>query len=60
MEGHLYDTKITKAPIQCPGGRLRELEQVMAWRCTDDRPLPEIMLTRFTDACICGDELIAI
>ena len=26
------------------------LVQVMAWRRTDDKPLPEQMLTQFTDA----------
>ena len=27
-----------------------ELVQVMAWRRTGDKPLPETMLTQFTDA----------
>ena len=27
-----------------------ELVQVMAWRRTGDKPLPEAMLTQFTDA----------
>ena len=26
------------------------LDQVMAWRRTGDKPLPELMLTQFTDA----------
>ena len=26
------------------------LVQVMAWRGTDDKPSPELMLTKFTDA----------
>ena len=26
------------------------LVQVMAWHCTGDKPLPEAMLTQFTDA----------
>ena len=29
------------------------LVQVMAWRQTGDEPLPEPMLTQFTDAYIC-------
>ena len=28
------------------------LVQVMAWRRTGDKPLPELMLTQFTDAYI--------
>ena len=28
------------------------LVQVMAWRRTGDKPLPEPVLTQFTDACI--------
>ena len=30
------------------------LVQVMAWRQTSDKPLPEPMMTQFTDAFICG------
>ena len=30
------------------------LVQVIAWRRTGDKPLPEQTLTQFTDACICG------
>ena len=28
------------------------LVQVMAWRWTEDKPLPESMVTLFTDACM--------
>ena len=28
------------------------LVQVMAWRRTDDKPLPELMQTQFTDAYV--------
>ena len=28
--------------------------QVLAWRQTGDKPLPEPMMTQFTDAYICG------
>ena len=36
------------------------LVQVMAWRCTGNKPLPEPMLTQFTDTYTApgGDELI--
>ena len=35
------------------------LVQVMAWRRTGDKPLPELMLTQFTDTYVAlgGDEL---
>ena len=29
--------------------------QVMAWRRTGDKPLPELMLTQFTDAAALGE-----
>ena len=32
------------------------LDQAMAWRRTGAKPLPEPMLTRFTNATIGGDE----
>ena len=37
---------ISMSPIY----NMQELVQVMAWRCTGDKPLSEPMLTRFTDA----------
>ena len=39
-----------------PNGQINDnaaLGQVMAWRRTGDKPLPEPMLTQFTDAYIC-------
>ena len=33
-----------------PFDHKQALVQVMAWRRTDDKPLPEQMLTQFTDA----------
>ena len=35
-----------------PIGNKSALVQVMAWSRTGDKPLPEIMLTQFTDATI--------
>ena len=37
---------VPKGPI----GNKPALVQVMAWRRTGDKPLPEAMLTQFTDA----------
>ena len=28
------------------------LVQVLVWRQTDDKPLPEVMFAEFTDACM--------
>ena len=33
-----------------PMDNLSALVEVMAWRWTGDKPLPELMLTQFTDA----------
>ena len=41
---------VPKVPI----GNKSTLVQVMAWRQIDDKPLPEPVLTQFTDVCICG------
>ena len=35
---------------KCPIDNKPALVQVMAWRRTDDKPLPEPMITQFTDA----------
>ena len=39
---------VLKGPIDTQSA----LFQVMPWRRTGDKPLPELMLTQFTDACI--------
>ena len=39
---------IPKGPIDCKSA----LVQVMAWHRTGEKPLPESMLTQFTDAYI--------
>ena len=39
-----------KFVLRSPFGNKPELIQVMAWRRTGDKPLPELMLTQFTDA----------
>ena len=36
------------------------LVQVMAWRRTGDKPLPEPVLTQNTDAALGGDELTSL
>ena len=37
---------VTKSPVD----NMPALVQVMAWRRTGDKPLPELMMTGFTDA----------
>ena len=39
---------VPKGPIDYKSA----LVQVMAWHRTDEKPLPELMLTKFTDAYI--------
>ena len=41
---------VPKGPIDIKSA----LVQVMAWRRTGDKPLPEPMRTQFNDAYICG------
>ena len=41
---------VPKGPIDYKSA----LVQVMAWHRTGEKPLPESMLTQFTDACIYG------
>ena len=39
-----------KFVLRSPIDNKPALVQVMAWRQTGDKPLPELMLTQFTDA----------
>ena len=41
---------VPKGPIDYKSA----LVQVMAWHQTGEKPLPESMLTKFSDACIYG------
>ena len=43
---------VSKSPID----NISALVPVMAWRQTGDKPLPEPMLTQFTDAYMNSDE----
>ena len=53
----IFLNEVYKIPIQIamklvprsPIGNKPALDQVMAWRRTGDKPLPEPMLTQFTD-----------
>ena len=46
-----------KLVLRSPIDKKSALVRVMAWRWTGDKPLPEPMMTQFTDALLEGDEL---
>ena len=37
---------------RCPIDNKPALVQAMAWRLIGDQPLPELMMTQYTDACM--------
>ena len=54
MTSVVFDTNFTEV---CSIDNKWALVQVMAWRRTGDKPVPEPMVTHFTDAALGEDEL---